>query len=367
MERFGDGIGRKRVRIGGNRGWYQGTSGVDFGIHFAVLDCVFNIERNLKQHRQTLEYEENMSKARSSGSSCRQQQQRVRPNASVGDSESAHSEMEQRAEKRRNVMTMLAPKWKRTQQNIESYCALKSFTRFPESEMLCYKITRSELNALKVVGFFGANQFILAVANHCLFVIDQHAADERIRYEKLEDSVVNAKQMHRTMSSDGSRAIYASSFRTVGRFVSSIPLEPPLIVRLEREQAILINKYLDFVELWGWRVSQSDKEFSSFVVHSTLAVFNRPPPNILSSILEFATSLETVSAEQHRKDVIPNCVFDLIASHACRSAIKFGDSLTVSESESLISRLALCRYPFYCAHGRPSIIPLLLFTKQNKN
>jgi DNA mismatch repair protein MLH3 len=47
-------------------------------------------------------------------------------------------------------------------------------------------------------------------------------------------------------------------------------------------------------------------------------------------------------------------------------AIKFGDPLSMEECEKLISSLALCNLPFQCAHGRPSVMPLISTEKLSK-
>ena len=46
-------------------------------------------------------------------------------------------------------------------------------------------------------------------------------------------------------------------------------------------------------------------------------------------------------------------------SQACRQAIKFGDPLTLDECRTIVRNLALCELPFQCAHGRPSVVPIL--------
>ena len=44
---------------------------------------------------------------------------------------------------------------------------------------------------------------------------------------------------------------------------------------------------------------------------------------------------------------------------ACRSAIKFGDKLSIKECETLIQDLKKCKLPFQCAHGRPTLAPVI--------
>jgi DNA mismatch repair protein MLH3 len=55
----------------------------------------------------------------------------------------------------------------------------------------------------------------------------------------------------------------------------------------------------------------------------------------------------------------PQSILDLLNSRACRGAIMFNDPLSIEECKVLVSRLAKCAFPFQCAHGRPSMIPIL--------
>jgi DNA mismatch repair protein MLH3 len=64
---------------------------------------------------------------------------------------------------------------------------------------------------------------------------------------------------------------------------------------------------------------------------------------------------------------ISNCppgIIDMLNSRACRSAIMFNDPLSLEECSSLVKRLSFCAFPFQCAHGRPSVIPLLMLAKE---
>ncbi|KAL9713122.1 DNA mismatch repair protein [Leucoagaricus gongylophorus] len=55
----------------------------------------------------------------------------------------------------------------------------------------------------------------------------------------------------------------------------------------------------------------------------------------------------------------PRSLLDLVNLKACRGAIMFNDSLTLAQCEGLVQRLALTAFPFQCAHGRPSLVPLI--------
>ncbi|KAF2719541.1 hypothetical protein K431DRAFT_205168, partial [Polychaeton citri CBS 116435] len=54
----------------------------------------------------------------------------------------------------------------------------------------------------------------------------------------------------------------------------------------------------------------------------------------------------------------PKGIIDILNSRACRSAIMFNDALTVAQCEDMVARLGGCAFPFMCAHGRTSMVPL---------
>lgn len=54
----------------------------------------------------------------------------------------------------------------------------------------------------------------------------------------------------------------------------------------------------------------------------------------------------------------PAGIVALLCSRACRGAVMFNDALTLDECRALVRRLARCAFPFQCAHGRPSMVPL---------
>ncbi|KAK8165948.1 hypothetical protein BC567DRAFT_251178 [Phyllosticta citribraziliensis] len=60
-----------------------------------------------------------------------------------------------------------------------------------------------------------------------------------------------------------------------------------------------------------------------------------------------------------RTSTCPPGILSLLNSRACRSAVMFNDALSRAECEELVCRLAGCVFPFQCAHGRPSMVPLV--------
>lgn len=77
-----------------------------------------------------------------------------------------------------------------------------------------------------------------------------------------------------------------------------------------------------------------------------------------SSFPNFST-LSSLRMYLYKKMVAPPAVFRILCSKACRGAVMFGDPLTYRECVALICNLRNTKYPFQCAHGRPSVVPLL--------
>ena len=61
----------------------------------------------------------------------------------------------------------------------------------------------------------------------------------------------------------------------------------------------------------------------------------------------------------HSPVALPPPLFSILCSKACHGAIRFGDFLPRRQCIDLMADLALCQLPFQCAHGRPTLFPLI--------
>ncbi|KAJ5907893.1 hypothetical protein N7495_000575 [Penicillium taxi] len=213
-----------------------------------------------------------------------------------------------------------------------------------------------------------------------LVLIDQHAADERCRIEKLFEEMFEPPEFSDTTSRV--RVVEIDPFK-FGISFAEIPL---------------FRKYLDF--FWGWGIRYSlatEKDFEATVfVHAVpnlVAERCRLEPAIIPDLLrremwtyeedygkpissksissKKRTAFEPCPADDtapissdpfpwiHQMSGCPQGIIDLLNSRACRGAIMFNDLLSTDECKTLVSRLARCAFPFQCAHGRPSMIPIL--------
>ncbi|KAF7908117.1 uncharacterized protein EAF01_003872 [Botrytis porri] len=193
-------------------------------------------------------------------------------------------------------------------------------------------------------------------SNSLLVIIDQHAADERIRIETLLSDFL----IYPTVSN-----IPASAS------VITTPLEKPLSFDISTKDSQLFRIHKDHFSYWGIVYSVSSTA-------ATITVQYLPPlitarlianPNLLLHILrtelysynEQPTAHPTITLAStwiDRIAHIPKSILELLNSRACRTAIMFNDELGVDECRELVRRLANCKFPFMCAHGRVSMVPL---------
>lgn len=192
-----------------------------------------------------------------------------------------------------------------------------------------------------------------------LLCIDQHAADERVRLERLELELFGP---------DGDELnIQVSTFA-----------QPHLVLLNAKEiQTLTTNE--DIARAWGFDFGFLESEQPDTSLLSTSAE-HRSDTNDSEYYVELraAPKIDTRSAnaEDFREFIQmlaqntgywswtvmrPPVITRLLHSRACRSAIMFGDYLSVSQCQELVEDLRECKLPFQCAHGRPSVVPLVEF------
>ncbi|KAF7896494.1 hypothetical protein EAF00_006508 [Botryotinia globosa] len=189
-----------------------------------------------------------------------------------------------------------------------------------------------------------------------LVIIDQHAADERIRIEALLSDFLTSPTVPNIPASAS---------------VPTAPLEKFLNFDISTKDSQLFRTYTNHFSYWGII-------YSVLPTGSTITVRYLPPlitarlvanPSLLLHILrtelysyhENPTSHPNATSAStwiERIAHIPKSILELLNSRACRTAIMFNDELGVDECRELVRRLANCKFPFMCAHGRVSMVPL---------
>ena len=153
------------------------------------------------------------------------------------------------------------------------------------------------------------------------FLVDQHAAHERVNYEKF---------LHMYLKSE---------------ITSQILLKPEIIELNQMEYDKILN-YLELFTKLGFKIEDfGDK---SVVLREVPMIFGLP--TYVNFIRDIIDSLD--------KDISSNYEADLykIMKKACKASVKAGDDLSDMEIESLIRDLKNCENPYTCPHGRPTVV-----------
>lgn len=164
--------------------------------------------------------------------------------------------------------------------------------------------------------------YLLVQFEDKLYMIDQHAAHEKIRYERL------LKYYH------------------LGNMNSQL-LNPPLIMTLTISEQDALSKYMDKFVNAGFEIEHfGGNEYAIYSV-----------PTELYGLKEsdyFKELLDTLSSEKVNADM--ESILARIASTSCKGAVKAGKKLSYIEANALIDELLKIENPFNCPHGRPVII-----------
>ena len=165
--------------------------------------------------------------------------------------------------------------------------------------------------------------YIVCHSEKGMYLMDQHAAAERINYEKYKKAMANPTK-------------------------DTISMLFPINLEYPKEEFLIIKEHMDFIKSLGIDIEEFG--MNSFIIkaHPTW----------------FKEGLEEVFVRNCLEKIITmNKNFDLerfndsiSAMMACKASIKAGDPISMEEMKALIERLKKCENPFNCAHGRPTII-----------
>lgn len=181
---------------------------------------------------------------------------------------------------------------------------------------------------LRLVGQV-ASTFIVAEGPDGLYLIDQHAAHERVLFEKMINQYHNSAQ--------GGAKIPAQA------------LLSPVMVTFSPQQARLAAAQIPSLEKFGFSVEEFGG--NSFLIRSVpLILAGIEPESALRVLVEEFEEDETPLQKEHEAQII--------ARICKRAAVKAGQILSTEEQKALLRDLELCASPRTCPHGRPTMIHL---------
>lgn len=165
-----------------------------------------------------------------------------------------------------------------------------------------------------------------------LFIIDQHAAHEKVLYEKTM-ATLKTKEF------------------------SSQQLSPPTILSLTMQEEEILKKYLNEFEKLGYVVEHfGGREYAVCAVPANLFGVD-----VRQLFMEMLGDLEKVSGK-----MTPDIILSRVASMSCKAAIKGNQQITKEEMEQLFDDLMKLENPYNCPHGRPTIISMSKYEIEKK-
>ena len=134
-------------------------------------------------------------------------------------------------------------------------------------------------------------------------------------------------------------------------------VSPPLILTLDNQEEQALEEFKDQLSSLGFEIEPfGGREYSICGVPDNL--FNLDARQILLEILD--------SSDEIHKAATPELVLEKIASMSCKTAVKGNHILKRPEVETLISELLELENPYFCPHGRPTIISMSKYELEKK-
>ena len=165
-----------------------------------------------------------------------------------------------------------------------------------------------------------------------LYIIDQHAAHEKVLFEKTMEGLKN-------------------------KTFTSQMLNPPIILTLNDQELQLIEKFRGNFEELGYEIEAfGGREYAVRAVPANL--YSLGSKELLLDIID-SLSMESASVQS-------NMISEKIASMSCKAAVKGNNKLSVSEAEALIGQLLKLENPYHCPHGPPTIISMSKYEIEKK-
>ena len=164
------------------------------------------------------------------------------------------------------------------------------------------------------------------------YIIDQHAAHEKVLYERFMKEFAN-------------------------REIATQMVSPPQVISLNLQEDLLLKTHMELFKRFGFEISEfGGREYS---IHGVPA--NLYGISVQNFFVELLDSLENENARQPL-DILTG----RIATAACKAAVKGNNTLSVQEADKLIDELLGLDNPYHCPHGRPTIISMTKYELEKK-
>ena len=185
-------------------------------------------------------------------------------------------------------------------------------------------IVNEEMKKLKLYPVGQAHgTYIIAEDDEGVYLIDQHAAQERVNYERIQKKMKEKKVM------------------TTDMLI-------PITIELSKSEFITIKENFDYLKELGFTVEEFGINTIVFKGHPTWLV-----EGYEESAIRNMVDLIIDEKKKFDRDTFQE---NMIKSMACKMSIRANTPMSMEAMEELLNELVLCDNPYNCCHGRPSII-----------
>lgn len=165
-----------------------------------------------------------------------------------------------------------------------------------------------------------------------LFIVDQHAAHEKVLYERTMATLREKEYTSQTIS-------------------------PPIVLSLDANEILMLEKYMDQISKMGYEIEHfGGKEYMISAI----------PANLFKVDMKdlFIEMLDDFSNLTGRET--PELILEKVASMSCKAAVKGNQNLSYQEFDALVEELLTLDNPYNCPHGRPTIISMTKYEIEKK-
>lgn len=192
-------------------------------------------------------------------------------------------------------------------------------------------LTRENQKEHRIIGQLFQTYWLIEYREK-LFIIDQHAAHEKVLYERIMKGLKNKEFLSQLMS-------------------------PPLVLTLNMREEEVLKKNMAMFQSLGFEIEHfGGREYSICAVPANL--YNIAQKELMLELLD------GLVAEDGRHT--PDILLEKTASMSCKAAVKGNMNLSAREAQGLIDELMTLDNPYHCPHGRPTIIAMSKYEIEKK-
>lgn len=215
-----------------------------------------------------------------------------------------------------------------------SYTAQPEPSSYEQQSLLTKEagfLTEDAKKKHKIIGQLFETYWLIEYGDK-LFIIDQHAAHEKVLYERTMERVQKKEFTSQTLS-------------------------PPIILTLSLEEAAMLERYKDQIATFGYSVEHfGGKEYAINAIPADFEGID-----MRNMFLEMLDDFNNLSAKN-----TPDLILEKVASMSCKAAVKGNHRLSLQEMDKLIGELLELENPYLCPHGRPTIISMSKYEIEKK-